>query len=1416
MHTSIELRNALVTQKSKRNRLIYDSIQDSIDVTIQTLKTKQKNAIIRNLAYNIDGQLVVAQLFINRLNGFVPTAETKFGTMPTAYQIQLRFVHGYETVLGTQPIFISNGSFEWHNLSPQLINDHITDDIYHETVLTTGPQVTCHTTDQTLTLSTPNSPSISLPMRQEEGKGYEEFSFAGTPAKDKYYFNLVDYQQRHKLNTTYALCYTQANQEALHRWHPEYPGFTQAQEGIHESRHSTAEVTARLQAYRNWSQQIDTTLQYTPWARYHQRSRLEQNHYRLDILSVNGMYLYADSGLMVDRLYDYQVELVQLVTDVYQRIRANNQPNRLPTSAHMSIVDMGVGAGKTYIINTVLKSLSKSYLDPNYAPPFCMTPDKAIADVMVRVINKQDDVSQIKASAITGSSDMPDAAFIQRYQGYAQTALQEVSRVKDYIETGLQNRILEYCRAVGLHPFVIMNELYDNSAQCRLYQNSIDIKRLLLLIEGQKLIMQKTGLSPITALRRLYDDLEKIIQGVNKEQAENNSLFRGIDAPIQPMYPSQQNQIYYDQQVDLPRSLRTTKMAQINLKNMNAELLKKLLQQKFSYKQDTLQRLVAIRDVLLKIACLSDCRAAILLANGGGLANTHTQQQIETQIAYLLEPAATELRRGAEKKEPMNFLEHRAYFLYLNEIFSTLPIEIDARSQYRHQAGYDQILQASLRYNYQLLHNLRYDIAQQLAQLAQPQDIDSRYGATMAEAVDHMAGHLGLVLSGRLEGNAAKLLSTHVPVFNPEGFVTYLEHLARSAGQVMLTVDYQEGIYLLNPQTTTISKALIQQRLVQILSALMLADEIHKEAYQFLYDPNHPLYQRANQITQAYLNQEFGQILPHRIGMSGTVNQIAKNAFGQHTLYSLPLQNMIQRQLTKKFKITSLMLEQSQGIWPDYFLDNTWCPVSKGIVFSKTAQAYPSLDIDIERTYHDLHLHAIRNQLLIHYLEFILQKSGASKELSELVGLQNTLHALDVPVSLLAAFQQPTRYSEIPALQDIVRSLRNISPDLISETDVRHYVHRSLHCTELQEILTQLILNYKNNALALATALYEAELPIETLVTHDPNTFEDGRSQILLGTEAQQTGYSHEFVGAIVDASRLAIHEPLGRMGTTASELQHFYAQLQTLLNHSFSYDEKNQIGGRALRTSTGTACYIEYLSPNYAREFPFNIETSFADIFTEDAEQAKALRNSVMFNRMVLEQLRAFDGPFETFAEHIVTHCQTHHLLEDYQGLLADRLPAWWSLKYRPDLVLNPNYQDFKLTVNELLQGRHLAASAPSNRVPTSPGWAPRQVANQHYGPNESWFSATTWLQWMTQPLPIVIGTVLLLAGLSLLGSISLSILSGALVATCAKGMITAGSLLLLPILSKTCYSFFQSRAQGGNALVAASHVPPPIANTL
>lgn len=1397
MQTSGELRNALVTQKSKRQRLIYDSIQSTIDTTIQTLKTEQKNAIIRNLAYNIDGQLVVAQLFINRLNGFVPTEETRFGTMPTAYQIQLRFVHGYETMLGNKPIFISNGSFEWRNLVPHQIGDHITDDIYHEMQLITGPQVELTIGHQTLNLGIPHAAQIHVPWRQEEGQGY--VTFMG--GKTKYYFTMHDYEQRHKLNTVYALCYAQPDQDTLYRWHPEYRGYTEAQEGTHEPRDQN--TATRLKAYRDWTQSLHVSLQNTPWRVHHEQSRLERNPYCLNIISVNGMYLYADSGLVVDRLYDYQVELVQLITEVYQRIRTQAQPNGLPQEAHRSIVDMGVGAGKTYIINTILKHASLFYRDPNYAPSFCMSPDPALADVMVRMINKQNGISQIFSTAITTEADLPDAAFLERYQEYAQIAWQEISDIKAYIDEGLQNSILEYCRENGLHPFVIMNELYGESRNCQLYQNSIDIKRLLLLIEGQKMIMQKTGLSPVIALRRLSDELEKIMIGVAKEGEKGEGLFSTITTPVDAAFPSARQQIIYNQNITLPLSLRGeySQEQSINFSKITGTRLHQLLLTKFSYKRVLLQQTVAIRDVLLKIACLSDRNAAILLANGGGLANTHTQEELNKQIRLLLEPAAAELRRGAAKTESMNYLEHRCYFLYLNEIFATVPAEIDARSAYRTQ--WDRhLLSTSLSLNYRLLYTLREKIAQKLASLTQPHEIDRKYGTTVIEATDRMAGHVGLVLSGKLEQDSAKLLSTHVPIFSPEGFVAYLEYVAHSEGKPVLQVHYEAGVYRIQPLNTVITRRMIQQRLIQIFNALMLADEVHKEAYQFLYDPNHPLYQQVNRITQDYLQQEFARILPHRIGMSGTVNQIAKNAFGPHPLYSLPLQDMIQRQLTKKFHITALPHTQSPDIWADYFEHNAWWTVSKGIVFSKQAQIFSSPVREISKATHN---HMLRNQLLIYYLEFMLQKNGACKELSELVGIQNTLYAASPSIDLCAALRQLNQYTELDSLQDIIHNLRHISPDLISKTDVDHYVQRALHSQPLQAILSSLILKHKNDVQAFIQELTTLNLPLEEFITADPHTFEDGLSQILLGTEAQQSGYSHEFVGTIVDASSLSIKEPFVARAHSIAEVQRLYVQLQTLLTHSFSYDEKNQIGGRALRTSSGTAHYIEYLSPYYNRTFVFNIETSFADIFIENKEQAKALRTAVMLHRLLLRLVSERDGSFSECVDYVLQYCQTHGLLAEYQGYMATCLPAWWSLKNQPERVVQQNYTDLEAILITRLQQHAQTlplplAPQPNNIVPTpETGWETRPRDNQlRLDPPTPLlpFSARIWLEWMTQPLPVAVAASLLLAGLGLLGALSVGLITSALLASCAKGMAITGAVLLLPALGKACYTFFQHRA--------------------
>lgn len=1380
MQTSFDLRNAIVTQKSKSEVLIYDRVQQGIDEAIHTLKDKHKNAIVRNIAYYIQEQLVVAQIFVNRLNGFVPTEEAKFGTTPTAYHIQLRFVHGFEAHLGQEPVFISNGSFTWDNLAPREIQDHIIDDVYHEMSLINGSNVTVENTPNELSLVVPSFPAIKVKTSHEEGKGYETFPFGRCDRKTlpKHYLNYNDYGQRHKFNAVYAIFYLQPDNTPICRVHAEYRGFTQAQQYEHEPR--DAQATTRYQNYQTWTQDISTILRQHPvtanWVTNHQRSATKAQPYRLDILSINGMHLYTDSGLLVDRLYDYQVELMNLLTQVYQRIRENNRADQLPSIVHASIVDMGVGAGKTYIINSVLKYLSRYYQDPHYAPAFCMTPDTALANVMVRVVNKQDGLGQIRSHAISSADDIPNSAFLQRYQDYSQTAVQEISAIRQYINEELQNSVLEYCRNVGLHPFMIMNALYDSFGHRKLYQNSIDIKRILLLIEGQKLIMQKTGLSPLLALRRLYDELEKIILAVDKEKRDNSSLFHGIDTPITPYSPYAQ--IIYDQEVELPSSLRTDRMTHINLKQMTANKLEQLLLTKFSYKTG-LQQSVAIRDVLLKIACLSDVKAAILLANGGGLANTHTQAELTAQIKALLEPAARELRRGAQERQtPMTYLEHRTFYLYLNELFATIPQAINSKNRYSYDYDSPHLLQTALQHNYQLLHRLREQIAAQLARLSSPQEVDMHLGATIIESVDHMAGQMGLLLSGRIQGDSAKLMSTHVPIFTPEGFVAYLEHLVASEGQPSLHIQYQEGVYLAQPDSHTITRASIQQRIIQVFSAVMLADEIHKEAYQFFYDPQHPLYQRVNRITCAYLKQEFATMLPHRIGMSGTVNQIARKSFGNHTLYSLPLQDMIQRQLTKDIQITSLRLDSSQGLFDDYFKGHGWWKVSKGILFAKQTQPDLISNLHQMRALEQDHLQALRNQLMVHYLDFVLQKSGAPKELSEIVGLQNKLYAKGA--SLIDAFLTPARYEE--DLQDIIRSLRNVSPDLISAIDVQHYVKRALHDPNLQTLLGELILRRKTHYTEMACALRTVRTPLGDFFTHDPKQFEDGLAQVLIGTEAQQTGYSHEFVGAIVDTSLLSrTHQFV----SCIEDPQQYYLYLQYLLQHSFSYDEKNQIGGRALRTASGTASYIEYLSPNYDRESIFNIETSFNDILIEDKALAANYRNSVMFNRMTLGLLNNFDGSFEMFVDHVATHCQTHGLYHHYQPLLQQRLPQWWALKHQADLLRTQDFANLQAVAVRALAQRNVVLPD----IPTHDGWMNRQNNPPVF------FNISLWLTWMTQPRSMIIGVMVVLAGLGILAATSVGIMATALVINCSKGLIVTGSLLFLAAASRSCYTFFQRR---------------------
>src|SRR5690606_8440099 len=90
----------------------------------------------------------------------------------------------------------------------------------------------------------------------------------------------------------------------------------------------------------------------------------------------------------------------------------------------------------------------------------------------------------------------------------------------------------------------------------------------------------------------------------------------------------------------------------------------------------------AVRDALMRIASLRDNEAALILANSGGLGNTYSDEEIQAQISRFLPTAVKQLQDLASKPN-LTPEEHYTLYLYLNEIFSTIPEAIDLKAVLR-------------------------------------------------------------------------------------------------------------------------------------------------------------------------------------------------------------------------------------------------------------------------------------------------------------------------------------------------------------------------------------------------------------------------------------------------------------------------------------------------------------------------------------------------------------------------------------------------------------------------------------------------------------------------------------------------------------------------------------------------------------
>jgi hypothetical protein len=1432
------LYNFILTHKSVNHKTPYDDIEAVIENSIVEIKQKNINAKITNLIFNIDSKLVPAQIYVERQNGFATAKDNRFGTSPTSYNVQLRFPFGMEMKLGQDLTCLPSGDFE-NVLQPYYSghrdNPYVLDDVHRDTepnqiVHDNSIQVSIKNSTVSLRCE-PNRQHIEFPFGDELGQGWRK-KIGCVPPDDKEYSSIAEHEARFKMKGVYPLFYFSKNKPhiGLLRQHIEYAD----------------------QACDQFLVDVNRTILNSETGQYWNTSFNQKNDeaYVFNITIVNGVTLLTKSGLPVIRLRDYQLELFHHCLDFIKIVDQQNRASQLKPGLS-GIIDMGVGAGKTFCIFTLLQHIKYAMQAYRFliAPAFCTAPDEVIAKVIEQSINHQGSTTGTSAISITNRDKIPGAAFLEIYQKLARIALIDAEKVDRYINNELQTEILDFCHQNELHPNRILALLSDQYAgqqladRMSLFKESMDVKRLLLLVEGHKTIMTKTGMLGVTALYDLLEQFKTLEEGLNN--ATSSPLLSDIKENTKEI-PS--SSIRYDRIVPLPPSMQSNALNGINIAKISPEQLKNILTVRYP------DNLSSIRDVLIRIACMQDKEAAILLANSGGLGNTYTSKELERQIDRFL-PIATKLVTTLAKQPQHSLKERLMMHSYLNVLFSTIPSELDFKDRHnltRH--NYVEALKDNLKLVTQIKEKIQHKIST-LQKANQVPGIDPniliqfgiRENASAIEAANQLAGIASLQITGSVEGNNAKdnakLLLTHIPVFTPEGLSSYFEHLAslKDTGKAVFQEKY--GVYGLTEPETRVSEKDIQVRLQQILNAVMIADEVHHKEFEFLYDTNHPIYKRINNVTLKFLKKPFIDVLPHRIGMSGTINGVAKNAFPGENLYNLTTQKMIQKRLIKQVSVdtfavqpppeqevvsdTQLKQTYAKQIVIDYFmqnshlsiknlLDDDYCGVdlfalSKGLIFSKVAdeelngyvvhsfnllsQDAPQGDdqalqqelfgrinearrvraeqlqrklegqaalsqVEIEQIEHynrtnvdrsiqiaegkitnpshksvrvmelnskeiqRIHRDIFLNNLFALYLEYVLSKSTAPKELSDIIGLQNILHETGFN---LFDIHLVNNHKEVT---DILSLIKNVDPKSMTLEDIHKFLNERIRDDQghmnavLREQLKVTFLKYKNNCEAfIHEALHEqfCGFPLAQLITTNREQFESGTTLAMVGSRRECTGYSHELVGIIMDISSdisnmLKLNQNIEQLRTQqllqADAIQAFFASLQTLVTHTFSYDEKNQAGGRALRTPYGHVKYVQYLTginhfiqtqtpENQRIVSALKLETSFEEIFTSNEQLAQEERASITFNRKCFSLLsEKFENPAafsQVVRTHFVKELGDPLTQKTYQDYIKERLPLLWAMKYHPDIaaayLAQPNH--------EILNQRRLVQDNP---IPVSP----------------------------------------------------------------------------------------------------------------
>ncbi|MBA2709173.1 MAG: hypothetical protein H0U57_01070 [Tatlockia sp.] len=1410
-----EIFNFLLTQKSVTQDTPYDLIEKVIQDSIYYVKANKINARIANIALNINSKLVLAQVYVERQNGFVPTKEQQYGTTPTSYNVQIRFPFGMETMLNQQNLILPSGDFK-KILNPYLTRIKVADDVQrdfkaNEIILGQGVIKTIKKSDLILECE-PNGQRVQFKISEEMGAGYDktfqEFAY------------LSDYNMRLKKAEVYPLFYSSAtkNRQGLLFLH-NYEGYTENQnrDDFYESKQDGKSET-RLMNYRQYLDQMNEEILASDAGQYWNNcagQKLESG-YLFNITIVNGTTLFTDSGLPVTRLRDYQLELF---SNCQAFINDAGMINTGMPGANLSgKINMGVGAGKTFFTFTLLQYLNqRRQKNPDvFMPSFCLAPDEAVAEVTKKSINRQGLMTGLSASAI--SDTMPDSEFMAFYETISKRAALEAEEIDEYLNTGLQSDILNFCNAKHLHPLKLLNLIYAHkNDRIEEYKDSIDVKRLLLLVEGQKTIKNKSGMLGITALANLCEQFVSLKDGItaNLEKKTKNSLFADVKINAgEPQAPI----INYNQEVELPTSMQG-KYKKINITQITQDQLLYLLNTRHKHS------LRAVRDELVRISCLKNSEAAILLANSGGLGNSFSEKEIEEQIARFLPDAIAQLKEISHKKN-LTASEQYRFYLYLGGVFSTIPASINLKDELRSQGqnvdAFEKILSIqSLKENLELVDYIYDSLKTKLNKLSTIESLGVKNSlkkfkispeTRLLDAANQLAGLASMQLTGTCVNDDAKLLSAHIHVFTPEGMANYFEHLATIEQKPKVNFIEHHGIYVLKTEGK-ISKKDVQLRMEQFLKAIMIADEIHKEEFKFLFDADNPFYQRISKVTKLYLGKEFKDILPHRIGMSGTMNEVAENAFGTHSIYSLSTPKMMQKGLMKKVSIdsqTPALLsstkELAKQVVIDYFSQTSSLSLinvlgcegssvdlfalSKGLIFSKVENSdlnqaivyyfnlliradlqnnepllqtelfkainqkraercqflQNKLDGKIDLTTDELNQiglynrtnkeiiiegnriknggrqqvrdqelnpkalleiqrKSLQNNLFAIYMEYVLSKSSAPKELSDIIGLQNNLfekreHLIDIPF-----------LKNDDEIKNYISLMETIDTKSITQTDVTRFVEERIKDIEIKNYLIQSLITHKNNHRTFANSLldYSTKVEFKAFITTERNQFESGKTMAMLGSASERTGYSHEPVGIIIDVpvnysifNNIKLN--LSNLSTKVfekEELGPFIHTLEVLAKNSFSYDEKNQAGGRALRTPYGQVKFVEYLSDlnqfvarneHHLAMRVLKMETQFQDIFTSDELKAQEERESIRFNR---ESISLLGMEFASINEFYKALCLRYeNKLVDpqtslqYVQFIEERIPLLWSMKHDPELAISYFNDPNELKFAELKDG--------------------------------------------------------------------------------------------------------------------------------